>query len=253
MPSPPLRYSPRRLEHVVLGTIAGALLLFVVPVAAQQAPFGPSPETGLSLTAQAITSAVFTVIVGGLMLALAPDYTERTTDRIIENPGETFLFGLGIFVAAVIGIFLLAITVIGLLLAVPMVIAMAVIGVLGYIAFGRALVDDRGAALLIAAVVSAFTAGVPILGGLVGFVLGCMAFGAWYLEYKSDGSRSGGRSGGVDSVSGGTSKRTTARTGDTEEWGTSWDDGPASGTNSDTDGTADDGWTTGFDDDADRN
>ncbi|QLD88019.1 hypothetical protein HWV07_02780 [Natronomonas salina] len=253
MPSPPLRYSPRRLEHVVLGTIAGALLLFAAPVAAQQAPSATTPETGLSLTAQAITSAIFTVIVGGLMLALAPDYTERTTDRIVEDPGETFLFGLGIFVAAVIGIVLLAITGIGLLLAVPMLIAMAVIGVLGYIAFGRALVDDRGAALLIAVVISAFTAGVPILGGLVGFVLGCMAIGAWYLEYRSDGSRSSGRSRGVESVSGGASRGTTARTGDTDEWGSSWDDGSSSTANSDTDGTADDGWTTGFDDDADRN
>lgn len=252
MPSPPLRYSRESLERTVLGTAIGALLLLVLPVAAQQAPTNPTPGTGLSLTAQAITSAVFTGVIGGLLVAVAPDYTERTTDRILQDPGGTFLYGLGIFVATIVVVFLLAITVIGLLLAIPIVIAMAVIGVLGYLAAGRVFFDDWAPALLVAAVTSAFTGGVPILGGLVGFLLGCVAFGAWYLEFRSDGSRSGGSSRGVDPGSGGASRRETTRSDETEEWGSSWNDGPSSGTAGDADATADDEWTSGLGDDADR-
>lgn len=194
MRSPPPQ--TRRIAHpiAIAGAVTvGALSLLAVPVAAQQPP-DQFPTTGFSLWVDAVVAGVVTLLIGGGFVALTPEYTERTTDRVLETPGETFLYGLGIFVAAVVVMFLLTITIVGILLVVPLVIALVVVGELGYLAAGRSVTDDWGPVLLVAIVVSAFTSGVPIVGGLVGFVLGCMGMGAWFLEYRDDGSDSSGGS-----------------------------------------------------------
>lgn len=255
---------PLHLARTSLGSVLTAPLLFALPVAAQQAPTNPPTETGLSLVGQAIGAAVFTLVVGGLLVLVAPEYTERTTDRAIDNPGETFLFGVGIFVAAVVVIFLLAITIVGLVLVIPIVVALAVVAELGYLAFGRAVVDDWPAVLLVSAAVAAFAGGVPLLGGLVGFLLGCVGTGAWYLEYRDGGSGTGSGSTGVDSTPGGTAGAAATAGSASGGWGSDRTTGnhDRSADVEATDGTADsssgcadagddtgDGWTAGFGED----
>lgn len=211
---PPLN---RRIE---LSTALGAVALLVglaLPAAAQQPP-DRVPTTGGSMLLDAAVAGVVTLLVGGGFVALAPEYTERTTDRALEDPGETFLYGLGILVAAIVVVFLLAITIVGLVLAIPLVIVLAVVGQLGYLAAGRAVADDWGVALLFAVVVSALSNGVPVLGGLVGFVLGSVGTGAWYLDYRDGGSGSGG-SDFDPSYSGGPGGSTGGDVSD--EWGAS--------------------------------
>lgn len=218
MRSPPLPNRRIARSTAIAGAVAvGALSLLALPGAAQQPP-DQVPTTGFSLWVDAVVAGVVTLLIGGGFVALAPGYTERTTDRVLETPGETFLYGLGIFVAAIVVIFLLAITIVGLVLAIPLLIAMVIVGELGYLAAGRAVSDDWGPVLLIAIVISAFASGVPYLGGLLGFVLGCLGMGAWYLEYRDDGSGSGSGTSSGPSDSWGSETSDTA--GDvTEEWG----------------------------------
>lgn len=206
MPSPPLGR-----ERTVAATAVGAALLLALPAAAQ--PTNPTPEPGLSPVGQALAGALLTLVVGGGLIALVPEYTERTTDRVLETPGETFLYGLVLTVLGVVLVFLLAITVVGVILVVPLVVAAVVVGELGYLAAGRLLTDDWTVVLLGAVVVAAFASGVPFLGGLVGFVLGSMGIGAGYLEYRDGGSGGDVGSSGVAPAPDGDVGKTATRDG----------------------------------------
>jgi small-conductance mechanosensitive channel len=198
--------TPRRLGVVALYLVAASS-----PVAAQQ----PAPEgLGLSATASALVSAVVTLVIAGGLLALAPDYAERTTDRIRDDPGETLIYGIGIVIAAFIVTVLLVLTIVGILLVIPMAIVLAVVGYLGFLAAGRAVSDRWAAALAVAVALAVFTGGVPILGGLVGFVLSSMGIGAAYLDYRDDGQRRsrGGRRSDTASRTGRAPGRAGSRT-----------------------------------------
>lgn len=269
MRSPPPQNRRIVRPTAIAGAVAvGTLSLLALPAAAQQPP-DQVPTTGFSLWLDAVIGGVITLLIGGGFVALAPEYTERTTDRVLETPGETFLYGIGIFVAAIVVIFLLAITIVGFVLVIPLVIALVVVGELGYLAVGRSVADDWGPVLLIAIAISAVASGVPYLGGLVGFVLGCLGMGAWYLEYRDDESGSGGGTVSGPSDSWGSGESSTGGNA-TEQWDTSDSnpvdvgathgfDGdtartePAADADGDADGDAQtdgpgDDWTAGFDD-----
>lgn len=183
-----------------------------MPAAAQTQPgMDPGVELMTSIVGNAIGAALSTLILGGGLVLLAPDYTERTTDRIHDEPLETFLYGLGISIAAVVVMFLLAITIVGILLVIPMAIILAIVAELGYLSVGRSVSDEWGVVLLIAIVVATVVGGVPIIGALIGFVLSSMGVGAAYFDYKEDGDSGGdssttttrptGGRGGIDSGS----------------------------------------------------
>lgn len=180
---------PTRCSRIALGTALFTLfaLLSAAPVVAQQPDV---PETGFSILAEMVVAGLITLVIGGGWILLAEEYTIKTTDRIHNDPVETFLYGLAITIALIVVIIALAITIIGLLLAIPLLIVAAIGGLilaeLGYLAVGRLVDDEWAIALAVAIIVAAFAGGVPILGGLVGFVVSCMAFGAVYLEYRED-------------------------------------------------------------------
>lgn len=159
-----------------------ALPVFVGPAAAAR-----PPETGVSPAGEVLGAALITLVVGGGLLAFAPEYTERTTQRIHDLPGVTFIYGLGLVVLTIIVVALLAITVVGLLAVIPIIIGLIVVGELGYLAAGRAVTDNWGVALLVAMGCSVIVAGVPILGSLLGLILSSMGLGAAYLGYRDGG------------------------------------------------------------------
>jgi len=203
--------------YAALAVLLGALVVSTDPVTAQQMP--SEPTTGVGPLVSAVVGGLISLGIGGGLVALAPDYTERTTDRVLNEPAETFLYGLGLFVAFVVVAFLLTLTVVGVVLLIPIAIAAAVLGEIGYLAAARTFTDDWGTVVVGAALVGALTSGVPILGGLVGFVLGSMGIGAWYLDYKDDETGSGGSPAGISSSPGGTAGGTTDRSDVTDQWG----------------------------------
>lgn len=222
--------SPPSSRTVLLAASLWLSLQATAPVAAQPA----SPEEfGVSLVASALGSGLFVLVVGGGFVALAPDYAKRTTDRVRSDPVTAFIYGLGITIAAVIVGVILVITIIGIFVVIPMFIALAIVGYLGYLAAGRSVSDDWGVALLVAIVLGVLTGAVPILGGILGFVLSSMGVGAAYLDYRDDDA-SGGQASGRDgrSRTGGRpglerQRREDARQADTG-WGHDQDDDPGS-------------------------
>lgn len=130
---------------------------------------------------RALTSALFTLVVGGLLVALAPNTTQRCTDRALETPGAAFAYGFGCLIAVIGLAIVLAITVIGLVVAIPLLLLFALVSVIagefGYLAVGRLVNDGWSSALGFAIVVSAFVGAVPVLGTLVGFVLTSIGVG----------------------------------------------------------------------------
>lgn len=133
---------------------------------------------------------LFTLVIGGGLVALAPEYTRRTTDYARSRPIAAFLYGLFVTALAFVGLVILFVTVIGIVLAIPIALAWIVVAELGFLAAGRAVTGDWGVALLVAVLLSAFAGGVPVLGTGVGFALGTVGLGAAFLEYTAkDDSR----------------------------------------------------------------
>jgi MFS family permease len=140
----------------------------------------------------AILGAIFTFVVGGLLIALGRSYTERTTKRALREPGWSFLVGLTAFICLVGLLILAALTVIFLIPAFPallLFIPVSIVGsAIGYLLVGRALTDEWAVALVIATFIGAVAAGVPVLGGLIGFVLGSIGTGAVINEFRDPDS-----------------------------------------------------------------
>lgn len=84
---------------------------------------------------------------------------------------------------------ILFLSVIGIVLAIPLLITMAVFAELGFLAAGRAVARNWGIALVVAVLVAGVTRAVPILGPILGVVLASMGLGAAYLHRTDDGWR----------------------------------------------------------------
>ncbi|GAB7008185.1 hypothetical protein JCM31271_01280 [Halorubrum trueperi] len=136
-------------------------------------------------------------LLGAIVLAVAPDFTADGVRYLHEEPAEAFLSGLVAFVVTAVAMLLLAVTVVGLVIVIPLMIVFAILGIgattVSIIALGSWLrsVFDGGAttgygfSLVIGAIVWAVAEVVPILGGLVTFVVGTMGFGYLMLWVTS--------------------------------------------------------------------
>lgn len=182
--------SPRRLRTAALAT---ATTLITVPAVALAQRTSNGFETGTETATatpwyvQAIITGGLTLVIGGLLVAVAPHSTRRRTDRALEQPGVAFVYGV-VSLAAVIGLsFLLAITGIGIVLAIPLLLFFVLIalvaGEYGYLAVGRLASDSWPLALGVAVAVAALVGAVPILGGIVGFVISSIGMGTVVREF----------------------------------------------------------------------
>lgn len=161
------------MSVILAGTIS-------TPVAAQQPEIGVSPVTGV------IGAMLVTLVIGGGLIAFAPEFTERTTRQVHEKPLETLLYGVGIGLAIAIALTVLVITLVGIIVAIPLGLLSLVLAELGYLAVGRAVTDNWGGVLLIAMGMSAVVVGVPILGGLLGIALSSFGLGTAFLYFRED-------------------------------------------------------------------
>lgn len=156
----------------------------VGPAAAQQA----APGAEVSPLAGAAVSMATTLLVGGGLVALAPAYTERVTDRIRDRPLVAFLYGVGLGVAFAVGFALLLLVFgpFGFVLALPAVVVLLVVAELGVLAAGRVVAGGWGwgPALLVALALAGVVGAVPLFGPAVGFVLSSLGIGTAYLDYR---------------------------------------------------------------------
>ena len=195
------RPSSRLLRRIALPLLA-LLCVAVAPASAQTwVTSDLAPEVGIPL--QFVGSLLIYVVAGGIVVAVSPEYTERMAARIRNDAATSFLSGLAALVVTIIAAFLLAITIIGLLVVIPGMLALVVVQIVGntaaLVAIG-AVTSERGrgspfAALCIGALLLSAVSLVPIVGGIVRFVVQTVGFGAVvgsYWESRQERKQSGG-------------------------------------------------------------
>lgn len=155
---------------------------------------GPSIDvtTGnvvLNVVSGAVGAFLTTLLVGAILVALVPEYTERTMAKVVDEPLGSFGYGVVILLLLLLVTFVLAITIIGLLLAIPLVIVTYLVWAIGsaiaFLAIADRLVgreDGWTKPLLVAAGINGLLA-VTVIGGLVSFAVGAAGFGAVLREY----------------------------------------------------------------------
>jgi hypothetical protein len=154
-------------------------------VAAAQSPSAGS-ELGLGtrLGIRFVVAFVVNLLLGGALVAFGPRFAEETVTELREDPGGAFLWGLAVGVGVPILLVLLAITVIGLVVAIPGAIALAIVGLVGnavtVVWVGSLFLgpDDIGGRTAAAgALTLAVPAAIPVLGQLLTSFLGLFGLG----------------------------------------------------------------------------
>jgi hypothetical protein len=140
---------------------------------------GPS-----GLLGGAIGSFATTLVVGALLFALAPEYTDRIVDEVLRDPLASFLYGFLALLLLIVAIIALVVSVVGILVAIPLALfaylLWAVGATIALVAIAERLVsreDGWVKPLLVAATINGVLA-LTGIGGLVSFVVGAIGFGA---------------------------------------------------------------------------
>jgi len=176
--------SPLRRSVAAIG-----LLAVFVPATVTAQPGAAAESAQLPPPVQAAIGFVTTLLVGAILLSLAPEFVDRGVDRIHDEGVACFGWGVAVLVAFVGVSVLLALTVVGVVLVIPLALGFAVVAfvgnVLGYLALFDGVLESRKSALVAGAAVAGATNLVPILGGLVGFVVGSLGVGAVVRDYRA--------------------------------------------------------------------
>lgn len=127
------------------------------------------------------------VVVGALLLLVLPRTTERIADRVKNAPLRTGGIGLGALIGVPIGLALVAITIVGLPVTLAGLVAYGlavwIATVYGRYAVGAVIVsytdvESRWVALFVGLVVVAVLVRIPVLGGVIEFVVLLLGLGA---------------------------------------------------------------------------
>jgi cytoskeletal protein CcmA (bactofilin family) len=160
----------------------------------------PRQEADVELEGLAFIWTMGLGVAALLMLGIAPGFAARTTDAVAEQFVQSLLMGLVGLVATPIVAALLAITVIGLPLALILLFAYPALLMLGYLFGVIAMADialqkirpiqvtDRGLRMLAAIGALALIAAVgrlPVAGGLVNVIVLLLGTGALLLQLRS--------------------------------------------------------------------
>ncbi|KAB1196612.1 MULTISPECIES: hypothetical protein [Haloferax] len=172
----------------------------LVQIILQQGPISqnPDPSVFARFFGSAISAGITfvgTLVVGALLLAIVPDYTEKIIDTIEDEPIPSFLWGLGIFIALIVVLFVLVITLIGILLAIPIGFVMFVVSLVGgaivFIYVGERLLEaanvetSRWGHLVAGAFVATVLAALPLIGGLTNFIVNSVGVGAIVYHWRN--------------------------------------------------------------------
>lgn len=139
---------------------------------------------GEGVAGGAVGAFLTTLVVGAIMVAVVPEYTERMMGVVLDEPIGSFAYGLVSLIALVLLIVVLVITVIGVVVALPLLlvayVAWAVGATIAYLAIADRLVgraDGWLKALLVGAALNGLLA-LTGIGGLLSLCIGAAGFGA---------------------------------------------------------------------------
>ena len=147
-------------------------------------------DVAVSLGGGAVSTFLTTLLVGAVLVALAPAYTTRKMDELRENVVGSFVYGLASLLFFVLVIVVLLITIIGIPLALLFGLLVFVAWVFGaaiaFLAIADRLVDhDEGDWLLALLIAAAINGGLTLtgIGALVSFCVGAAGFGVVVRDY----------------------------------------------------------------------
>ncbi|WP_435360990.1 hypothetical protein [Haloarchaeobius sp. DFWS5] len=149
---------------------------------------GPNVSVNLDptfgLLGGAVGAFLTTLLVGAILVALAPEFTEKMMGRVAGEPIGSFIYGIVLLLGLFVVTILLVITIIGVFLAIPLLLVAALVWAIGaaiaFLAIAERLVGrDDGwlKPLLVAAVINGGLA-LTGIGGIVSFGVGAAGFGA---------------------------------------------------------------------------
>jgi len=153
-------------------------------IAAAQPEMGAELGLGTRIGLRFGVVLVINLVLGGVLLGLAPDYARRMVSAINDDTGSALLWGLLVGIGVPVALVLIAITIIGLLITIPGLLALFFLGLIGNavtICWIGALLtgadDPDGRAVGAGAVALAAVGAVPLLGNLVTTLLGFVGLG----------------------------------------------------------------------------
>lgn len=140
-------------------------------------------EVTEGLGSGALGAFLSTLVVGVLLMALVPEYTERMKQSVVDDPGQSFLYGVFFVLGLVLLIVALALTIVGILVVIPLAFLAYVLWAVGsaiaFLAIGERVVEseDWRLPLLVGALLNGGLA-LTGIGGLFSFLIGAAGFGA---------------------------------------------------------------------------
>jgi hypothetical protein len=186
--------SHRSLSRALpVGLALVALVALTGTVVAQQ-PRPPEVPTVSPIIGFVVSLAV-NLVIGGIVLAIAPDFVRRNVERIREDAVASFGWGLVSFIVLVLA----SILIITLIVTIPLLIVLGIVGgAVGSVAIGLVLAGRSGdpslwVALAVGAVLLALLGQIPFVGGLVSFVVAWTGAGAVLRGYNASRKEQGKR------------------------------------------------------------
>lgn len=137
----------------------------------------------------AVGAFVTTLVVGGLLVAVAPGYVERIATRLQDEPAGSFVYGLISLAGVILVTVALVITIVGILLAIPVAILAGLIWAVGasiaFLAIGDRLVGREDGWLKPLLVGAGINGALTLtgVGGILTFAIGAAGFGAVLRDY----------------------------------------------------------------------
>lgn len=170
---------------LTLGASAVAILGLAGLAAAQSPSPGSELDPGTRLAIRFGVALVINLVVAGALVGFGPRYAARSVREIRDDPGAAFVWGLLVGIGIPIVLVLLAITVVGLLVAIPGLLVLVVVGIVGnavtIVWVGDSLTGGGGAAggaaVVVGALALAAVGAIPVLGNLFVTVLGFFGLG----------------------------------------------------------------------------
>jgi hypothetical protein len=160
----------------------------IVVSVAQAVPDDPGVNIDIStgLGSGAVGAFVTTLVVGAINSA--PTFTDRVADALVDEPVNSLLYGIMCLIGLALLIFLLVITIIGIIVAIPLFFVAYVVWAIGsaiaFLTIGERLVDDDDwkLPLLVGALING---GLTLtgVGAIISLGIGAAGFGAVLRDY----------------------------------------------------------------------
>ena len=146
-------------------------------------------DPGAGLLGGAVGAFALTVVLGAIMVAVAPRYTESKMASLRRDPVGAVVYGIALVIAVALVALLLLFSVVGIpvviVLFVPLVLIWGIGSAIAFLAIAEGLLDGEGEWLLPLLVAGALSGGLALtgIGGVVSFCIGAAGFGAVLRDY----------------------------------------------------------------------